>query len=115
MSLAERLRKKAVLVESITVDGDKYLVTGKSKRERSALMAKCRSKKTGITDFDRLEVMLLESCVSDEEGNKASASEWDAAPAHITGPLIDKIRRVCGMDREDLEESDPKDLDSTES
>lgn len=115
MSLAERLRKKAVLVESIVVDGDKYLVTGKSKRDRSALMAKCRSKKTGVTDFDRLEVMLLEACVSDENGNKASSADWDATPAHITGPLIDKIRRVCGMDRDDLEETDPKDLDSTEN
>jgi hypothetical protein len=114
MSLSDRLKKKAVKVETVVVDGDKYVVTGKSKRDRSALMARCRNKRDGSLNGDKLEGLMLEACVADEEGSTATAADWDATPSHITGPLVKAIMSVCGLDDEDLG-SDPKDCDSIES
>lgn len=114
MSLVERLRKKTVRVETVTVDGDKYVVTGKSKRDRSALMARCR-KKDGTLNGDKLEGLMLECCVADEEGSTATAADWDLAPSHVTGPLIKAIMNVNGLDDDDLAIADPKDCDSIES
>jgi len=113
MSLSEKLKKKSVKSESVIVDGDTYVVTGKSRRDRAVLMQRSR-KKDGALNTDKLESLMLEACVADADGSTATAADWDAAPSHITGPLISKIMSVCGMDKDDFE-ADPKDCDSTES
>jgi hypothetical protein len=114
MSLSEKLKLKTCQTQTIEVDGDQYNVTGKTKRERGALFAQAR-KKNGVVDGDKLESLLLVACVSDaSDGSTATAEEWNAAPSHITGPLVNAIMIVCGMDKDDLGTS-PKDSDSIES
>ena len=111
MNLAERLKSKSVRSETVVVDGDQYSVKGKSKAERGRLFARSR-KKDGSIDSDKLEAILLEACVTSDDGSTATVEEWNLAPAHITGPLVAVIMSVCGLDKDDL---DPKDSDSTES
>ena len=114
MSLSEKLRLKKCLAQTVEVDGDQYIVTGKTKRERGVLFAQAR-RKNGQVDTDKLECLLLVECVTDaDDGSKATAEEWNATPSHIVGPLINAIMLVCGMDKDDLGR-DPKDLDSIES
>lgn len=112
MTLSERLKLKQCKNESVTVDGDVYVVRGMSKRERGKLFAQAR-KKDGTINTDLLEAILLEYCVSDDTGSKATRMEWDVVPSHITGPLVAKIMEVCGLDKDDLEkdedDADPKD------
>jgi preprotein translocase subunit SecD len=114
MSLSERLRKKQIKVERVTVDGDAYVVTGKSKLDRSKIYAKAR-RKDGTVDTDKLETELLVECVTDEEGTVATAEDWNTTPSHVTGPLVTAVIGVCGMDRDDLKREDPKGSSSTES
>lgn len=114
MSLAERLKKKAIKVERVTVDDDVYVVTGKSKLELGKIRANAR-RKDGSLNTDKLEAELLVCCVTDEGGSGASASEWENASAHITGPLVAAVISVCGMDKDDLKREDPKDSGSTEN
>lgn len=114
MSLSERLRKKPIKVERVTVDGDVYVVTGKSKLDRSKIYAKAR-RKDGTVDTDKLETEFLVECVTDIEGNAATADDWNIAPSHVTGPLVSAVMGVCGLDRDDLKREDPKDSGSTES
>lgn len=114
MSLSEKLKLKECLQQTIEVDGDQYVVQGKTKRERGALFAQAR-RKNGTVNGDRLESLLLVACVMDAaDGSRATEEEWNAAPSHITGPLINAIMAVCGMDKDDLG-TDPKDSDSIES
>ena len=113
MNLSERLKKKTCKVESVVVDGDRYLVTGKSKLDRAKLYAAAR-KKDGLLDVDKLETSMLVACVSGEDGSTATADEWNGAPSHITGPLLTAVMSVCGMDKDDLQR-DPKDSGSTEN
>lgn len=112
-SLADRLKKKSVKQEWVTVEGDKYQVQGLTKRARGECFAKSRSKKDGRLDNERLESMLLAECVCDEAGEKAPGSVWEDVPSHITGRLMSVVMRVCGLDADDL--SDPKDSAETES
>lgn len=114
MSLSERLKIKSVKTITVTVDGDTYVVTGMSKLHRGRQFAKAR-KKDGSVDSGKLESLLLAECVAAEDGSKATAEEWDFAPAHITSPLVAAVMEVCGLDKQDVGESDPKDSGSTES
>tara|TARA_R110000868_G_scaffold260927_1_gene519049 strand:+ start:5999 stop:6343 length:345 start_codon:yes stop_codon:yes gene_type:complete len=114
MSLSERLKKKSVKFERVTVDGDVYIVTGKSKLELGKIRANAR-RKDGSLNTDKLEAELLVSCVTDEGGTSATANEWEHASSHVTGPLVTAVISVCGMDRDDLKRDDPKDSDSIES
>lgn len=114
MSLAERLKKKPVKVENVTVDGDRYVVTGKSKLDKGKIYASCR-RKDGTLDLDKLESALLAACVTDEENSSAPVDVWESASSHITGPLVAAVLSVCGMDKDDLKRDDPKDSGSTEN
>lgn len=114
MSLSEKLRLKKCLTQTVEIDGDKYTVSGKTKRERGVLFAQAR-RKNGQVDSDKLECLLLVDCVTDaDDGSSATAEEWNATPSHIVGPIINAIMLVCGMDKDDLGR-DPKDSGSTES
>ena len=113
MNLSERLRSKKPKVERVLVDGDIYLVSSKSKLERGRLFARSK-KKDGSINSDMLESLMLEACVTTEDGTNAPVQDWDMAPSYVTGPLINAIMSVNGMDKDDLGR-DPKDLDSTES
>jgi hypothetical protein len=113
MSLAEQLKKKAVATSNVKVDGMEFVVTGKSKADRSKLMATHR-KKDGKLDGDKFDSAALESCVSMADGSTLTASEWDGIPSHITGPLMSEVMKVCGFDNDDIERS-PKACDSTGS
>lgn len=114
MTLSERLKKKAIKSERVTVDGDLYLVTGKSKLDRSKIYAKAR-RKDGTLDVDKLETEFLVECVTDEEGSRAAADDWNASPSHITGPLVNAVMGVCGLDKDDLKREDPNGSSSTEN
>lgn len=114
MSLSEKLKKKACKSERVTIDGDCFIVTGKSLNDTSAIMAKAR-KANGTLNADKLDRLLLEACVSDpDDGSSMPADEWGGVSRHITGPLMATIMSVCGMDKDDFQR-DPKDSGSTES
>lgn len=114
MSLSEKLKKKACKSERVTVDGDVFVVTGKSLNDTAAIMAKAR-KANGTLNGDKLDRLLLEACVTDpDDGSNMPADEWGGVSRHITGPLMATIMSVCGMDKDDFQR-DPKDSDSTES
>jgi hypothetical protein len=111
MSLAEQLKKKPCKVERVTIDGILFVVTGKTKTERSELAAKARTK-SGAFVGDKFDNLALESCVEMEDGSKLTADEWGGIAAHITGPLMSVVLEVCGFDKDDIQR-DPKDSDST--
>lgn len=114
MSLSEKLRQKKCRTLTVTVDGDEYTVTGKSKRERGQIFARAR-RKNGTVNGERLETLMLVECVVlAEDGSKASDDDWEAAPSHITGPLVKAISEVCGLDGEDLGK-EPEGSDETGS
>lgn len=116
MSLKDKVLAKKAKTELVEVDGDTFLIVGKSKRERGALFAKSR-KKDGSVDGERLENVMLTACVHDPESKQplfaeAEFKSWDEIDSGLTGPLFAHVMRVCGMDKQDL---GPKDSDSTES
>lgn len=113
MTLAEQLKKKPCKVERVTIDGMLFVVTGKTKTERSEMAAKCRTK-NGTFQGDKFDNMALELCVAMEDGSTLTADEWGGIPAHITGPLMSVVLEVCGFDKDDVQR-DPKDSDSTAS
>lgn len=116
MSLREKVLARKPKTETVTVEGDDYLIVGKSKRDRGALFAKAR-RKDGTVNGDKLESLLLTACVHDPSTKEpvfteAESASWDGVDAGLTGPLFAHVMRVCGMDKQDL---GPKDSDSTES
>lgn len=112
--LTEELLKIECKVEVVTIGTLSFVVTGKSLNDGGAIMAKAR-KANGTLNGDKLDRLLLESCVSHPvDGSKTSADDWGRMPRHITGPLMATIMSVCGMDKDDFQR-DPKDSDSTES
>ena len=114
MSLSDILKKKTVKVERVTIDEVEFVVTGKTKSERAALMASNR-RKNGTLDGDKFDSQALADCVTlAEDGTRSPASDWDIASSHITGPLTAVVMSVCGFDKDDIQR-DPKDSDSTES
>jgi len=114
MTLAEKIKKRGVKVETIEIDGLRFKVTGKTKRERGELFARGRNSKT--TDWETVENVMLEACVSDaDDGSTMTAAEWAEAPSHISGPALSVVMSVCGMDKDDLKRDDPKDSGSIES
>lgn len=113
MTLAEQLLKKPCKVETVTIDGMTFIVTGKSKTERSEMAAKARTK-TGAFVGDKFDAIALESCVKLSDESTLTATQWESVSAHITGPLMSVVLNVCGFDKDDIQRS-PKDSDSTES
>lgn len=114
MSLKDRVLAKKPKTETVTVDGDDFLIVGKSKRDRGALFAKAR-KRDGQIDGDRLESVMLTACVCDPETKEPLFDDfkaWDLVDSGVVGPLLSHVMRICGMDKQDL---DPKGCDSTES
>jgi len=114
MSLSERLKKKACKSERVTIDGEAYIVTGKSLNDTAAIMAKAR-KANGTLNGEKFDKEILAACVSDADGvSDMSAEQWGQVPRSITGPLVSVIFNLCGLDKEDVQRS-PKDSGSTES
>lgn len=113
MSLADDLKKKPCKVDRVTIDGFEFVVTGKSKTERAALMAAHR-RKNGTLDGDKFDSAALAGCVSMSDGSTLKASEWEEIASHISGPLMAVVMNVCGFDKDDIQR-DPKDSGSTES
>ena len=113
MGLQEKLRAKSVRSETVIVDGDTYVVTGKTKRAKGELFAKA-GRKDGSINTSRLESILLEACVADANGDTCSADVWESVPSHITSPLVTVIMTVCGLDKDDIKKKSD-DLVSTES
>lgn len=108
MSVFEQLKKKPQKSEYVTIDGLKFLVTGKSLNDASKIAAKAR-KQNGMLDGDKLDRLLLEACVSDPEtGQGMSADEWGSAERYTTGPLVSVCLSLCGFDKDDIQR-DPKD------
>ena len=111
MSLAEELKKRSVKVDRVTIDGFEFVVTGLSRADRSALMAKHR-RKDGTLDGNKFDSHALSERVAMADGSVLTPAEWDATPAHISGPLMAVVMNVCGFDKDDIQR-DPKDSDST--
>lgn len=102
MSLREKLLSKTPKSETVEIEDMVFHVIGLTKSERAKTFAECR-KKDGKLDTDRLEDVLLESCVRDTDGSVVcNAEEWLNMPAFITGPLVASVIRVNGMDGDDL-------------
>ena len=114
MSLADELKKRPVKVDRVTIDGIEFVVTGKSKTDRAALMAANR-RKNGTLDGDKFDSHALASCVAMADGSVLTASEWEGISSHITGPLMAVVMSVCGFDKDDIQRRDPNDSDSTEN
>lgn len=114
MSLKERIKKRDVARETVTVQGEQFLIVGKSKRDRAAIFAKCKSKKTEKLNYELLEDTLLAECVYDPELNEPllDVTEWGSIDSAITGPLMSHVMRVVGMDKDDV---NPKDSGATET
>ena len=111
MSMADELKKRAVKVDNVTIDGLEFVVTGLSRADRSALMAKHRNK-DGTLNGSKFDSHALSERVAMKDGSTLTAAEWDATPAHISGPLMAVVMNVCGFDKDDIQR-DPKDSDST--
>lgn len=117
MSLLEKLSKKKVVTEEVTVDGDKYLITGMSLVGKGDLLASCR-KKDGTLHGDKFDRAVLSACVSDaDDGSKMTSEQWATVPSHITSPLIATAIKILGFDEDDISRvrRDPKDSGATES
>jgi|GEM_PF-2792545 len=115
MSLSEKLRKKKVPQEIVTIDGERYSVRGLSLNDTASVLAKCRKGKDQKLDGDKFDRTLLASCVCDpDDASTATADEWGEAPRSVTGPLMGVVMNLCGLDKDDVQR-DPKDSDSTES
>lgn len=106
--LAERIRARQCSNDPVTVDGETFLIAGLSRRERSEIQAKCRDRRKGVLDPQRLEDALLVRCVLDPTSGKsvfATPAEWAEVPAEITGPLMSAIMKKNGFDEADLGKS----------
>lgn len=115
MSLKDKVLARKPKTETVNVEGDDFLIVGKSRRDRGVLFAKARNKKDGQVDSDKLEGLLLAACVCDPETKEpllGDFRDWDGVDSAITGPLVAHIMRICGLDKQDF---GPKDSDSTES
>jgi hypothetical protein len=105
MTLAERIKKKTVLERQVEVEGEAFLVRGLSRLDRSRQFAASTKAKSGTLDIAKLEANLLAVCVLDPETRQpvfATAAEWDSVASHITAPLVEAVKKVCGLDNEDL-------------
>lgn len=113
MSLRDKVLARKPREETVEVAGEKFLIVGKSKRERAALFAKSRKKDQSL-DFTRLEDVMLSECVLDPSTRAKilEPAEWEGADSEITGPLVSACMKLLGMDKTDLT---PKDSDSTET
>lgn len=113
MSLRDKVLARKTKEETLELDGDNFLVVGKTKRERAALFAKSRKKDQSL-DYERLENVILSECVLDPEtkAKLLEPAEWDGVVSELTGPLVAACMRLLGMDKTDLS---PKDSDSTET
>lgn len=112
MSLSDRLKKRSCPSEVVTIDGERFRVTGLSLNATAAITAKSR-KKDGKLDGEKMDRLLLEACVSDtDDGSSLTAEEWGQQPRAFTGPLMSEVMRLCGMDKDDIDR-DPKDSGST--
>lgn len=89
MTLSERLKKKQVKSEQVTIDGDVYVISGMSGLTHSQLLSQARSKKKDLS------IILLANLVSDEAGTKASYDEWAAADNAVCDKLIQVINKLC--------------------
>lgn len=113
MSLSDKVLARKPRELTIEVAGEKFLIIGKSKREKAAMFAKSRKKDQSL-DFVRLEDVMLSECVLDPENRQPilQPAEWEGINAEIAGPLIAACMQILGMDKQDLT---PKDSDSTET
>jgi hypothetical protein len=117
MSLDEDLRKIPVLCEEVTVHGREFVVSGKSLRDKGALMARCR-RKDGTINGDLFDHTLLAECVKRKHDCKEfSADYWADVPTHITSPLLASVIGLLGFDDDDIKRvrRDPKDLSAIEN
>lgn len=116
MGLAEKLTARKCGKAHCEVDGEKFEILELSRRERSELQAKCRSKSSGMLDSERLESELLVRCVCDPATSEpvfGSYKQWDDVPAMITGPLIAAVMKANGFDEADLGKPEQDDTAET--
>ena len=103
MSLKERLLSKLPKSETVSVDGESFLVRGLTHLSRAKCFSDGRDKK-GDMPAGRVELNFLSECVCDPETQQTvmNWSEWSSVPSHITGPLVSKVRELNGLDSEDI-------------
>lgn len=116
-SLRERLEAKSLERTVLTVRGERFCIAELSRSERSRLIASTRDK-TGKSNNDKLEGVLLSACVLDDTEQTIYSSDewqkWDALGAGITGPLFAEVMRLNGLDNDDVGR-EVKNSDTTES
>ncbi len=113
MSLRDKVLARKPRELPLEVAGEKFLIVGKSKRDKAAMFAKSRKKDQSL-DFTRLEDVMLSECVLDPDtrAKVLEPAEWAGVDAEIAGPLVAACMQILGMDKQDLT---PKDSDSTET
>ena len=117
-SLRERLEAKKLEQIEVTIRGERFTVIELDRAERSRTFAECRDK-TGKSNWQKLEGVMLSKCVRDSEtgGEVYSVDEWsawDKLGSGMTGPLFGEIMRLNGLDDQDVGR-EVKNSDTTET
>lgn len=110
--LGQRLKSLATPEERVVVQGIEFWIRGLKRSERSQLLTDGR-KKNGELDSRKTEGMMLSACVFDTQGHPVLENwqDWDDVPAAVTGPLVNALMKLNGLDNEDLR----KNSDTTDS
>jgi hypothetical protein len=102
--LGQRLKSMAVPTVDVTIGGERFLLKGMQRIARSQIFADAKTK-SGEFDSRKAEGLLLSHCVRDPQTGEAvlpNWEEWDEVPAMVTGPLINQLMKINGMDNDDL-------------
>lgn len=111
MSLIDELKATKPLEEKVFVAGKEFLVVGKTLDMKAKIYASARNA-DGVLDNAKVDAGFLSLCVLDPNTQKriGTVDEWKAVPSHITGPLLQVVARVMGLNTEGT--VDPNVLDS---
>lgn len=104
MSLLEKVQKIKPLSETVTIDGESYVVTGCGTTRYNELDAECRNQKTRKLNATKFEKRLICECVTGSDGTKFGSDDWKdmELPRHVTGKFWNAIVRVNGLDSDDV-------------
>ena len=108
MSLKAKIKSAKPREKQVVIDGDTLTVRGLSRVAKNELVNKCT--KVGKIDNDKLESLLLASCVydpSDDTLLMPDPADWDV-PSHVAGPLVKACIEVCGFDDEEAKALEKK-------
>lgn len=103
MSLRDKLKQRKPAEQTVTLDGDEYLVRFPGRMAKNKAFAAATVK--ALLKPELLEPQLLAICVLDpatEQPVMPDPADWDL-PSDV-GPLIRAVIQVCGMDKDEAKD-----------